>query len=375
MIRKILLGTAIATLLLGSLAAHQKNQVTLNLEPSQANPRNSEGSFATLRSGRILFCYTQFYGGHHDNSPARIAEIHSDDQGRTWSQSRVIVDNTGYQNVMSVSLLRLASGKLAMFYLINRSGWLSELPYIKLSGDEGETWSEPKLITAAPGMFVLNNDRVIQTASGRLIVPLAFHRSRGTADERASWDSRGIVLWYLSDDEGATWREAATWWALPVNPTESGLQEPGVVQLADGSLFSWARTDQGSQYGFHSEDGGETWSAPQATELQSPNSPASIKRLPNSSALLAIYNDHSGRFPFPALRRTPLVAAVSSDNGKTWPLRKLIEDDSDGWYCYTAVHFVDDAFLLAYCAGYPGHNLDRLRIRRIALSWLQDQAP
>ena len=372
--KKILLNIAIAALLLGGLEAQPKNQVTLNLEPSPANPRSSEGSFATLKSGRIMFCYTQFYGGHEDNSPARIAEIHSDDQGRTWSQSRVIVDNGGNQNVMSVSLLRLASGRLAMFYLINRNGWLSCLPYIKLSGDEGATWSEPKLVVAAPGYFVLNNDRVIQTANGRLIVPVAFHRSRGTADEERSWDPRGIVLWYLSDDEGATWREAATWWAIPV-PSESGLQEPGVVQLADGSLFSWARTDQGAQYGFHSQDGGETWSAPQATALQSPVSPASIKRLPNSSALLAIYNDHSGRFPFAAGRRTPLVAAVSSDNGKTWPLRKLIEDDSNGWYCYTAVHFVDDAFLLAYCAGYPGHNLDRLRIRRIALSWLQDQAP
>jgi sialidase-1 len=52
----------------------------------------------------------------------------------------------------------------------------------------------------------------------------------------------------------------------------------------------------------------------------------------------------------------------------------LIEADPTGWYCYTAIHFIDQGFLLAYCAGYPGHGLDRLRIRRISLSWL-GQAP
>jgi sialidase-1 len=100
--------------------------------------------------------------------------------------------------------------------------------------------------------------------------------------------------------------------------------------------------------------------------------PASIKRLPHSPALLAVYNDHSGKYRFPAGgKRTPLVAAISSDNGKTWPLRHQLESDPAGWYCYTAIHFVDHAVLLAYCAGYPGHHLDRLRIRRVDLAWLQ----
>ena len=48
--------------------------------------------------------------------------------------------------------------------------------------DDGATWSEPKRVFDAPGNFVLNNDRVIQTTKGRLIVPVAFHRSRGTKD-------------------------------------------------------------------------------------------------------------------------------------------------------------------------------------------------
>ncbi len=356
----------------GSGAADsQQNVVTLNLDPTPEHPRNSEGAFATLKSGRIIFCYTEYYGGAADESPARIVRIDSDDQGRTWSQPVVVVENTGGKNVMSVSLLRLATGKLALFYLVKNS-WIDCRPHLRFSSDEGATWSEAKRVLDAPGYFVLNNDRVIQTRTGRLLMPLAFHRSRGSdPDSSTSFDARAIALWLYSDDAGSTWQEAANWWAMPV-PSGSGLQEPGVVELSNGDILAWSRTDQGAQFGFQSRDGGKTWSPPAATEMKSPVSPASLKRLPNSTELLAIYNDHSGRFPFPRGKRTPLVAAISSDDGNTWPHAKLIEDDPDGWYCYTAMHFTDGAVLLGYCAGDPKvGGLNRLRIRRVSLNWLR----
>ncbi|MBB5031199.1 sialidase family protein [Prosthecobacter vanneervenii] len=357
--------------LTAALLAHADSTITLNLDPTKDNPRNSEGSFATLASGRIIFCYSHFYGGAGDESPARIVRIHSDDQGRTWSQPVTVVENTGGDNVMSVSLLRLASGKLAMFYCIKNS-WIDCRPHMRISTDEGETWSQPKLVLQAPGYFVMNNDRVIQTSKGRIVIPLAFHRSRGTDPESSkSWDARAIAMWIYSDDEGATWTESSSWWAMAVR-SGSGLQEPGVVELADGGLFSWCRTDQGAQYGFYSTDAGKTFSPPVPTEMKSPNGPASIKRLPGSSDLLAIYNDHSGMFPFPPKKRNPYVAAISTDGGKTWPKRKLIESDPDGLYHYTAIHFVGDAMLIGYCAGDSKVGaLNRLRIRRITLDWLK----
>ncbi|MDB6116699.1 MAG: exo-alpha-sialidase [Verrucomicrobiaceae bacterium] len=350
-----------------------ENSVTLNVEPSKEHPRNSEGSFATLKSGRIIFCYSQFYGGAADESPARIVRIQSDDQGRTWSEPVVIVENTSGNNVMSVSLLTLASGKLAMFYCVKNS-WLDCRPQMRVSTDDGATWTEPKLILQAPGYFVMNNDRVIQTSKGRLVIPLAFHRSRGSDPKTSkSWDARAIAMWIYSDDEGTTWQESSSWWALPMR-SGSGLQEPGVVENADGSLFSWCRTDQGGQFGFNSTDAGKTFSPPVATEMKSPNGPASIKKLPGSSDLLAVYNDHSGLFPFPPKKRNPYVAAVSSDGGKTFPVRKLIENDPDGIYHYTAIHFVGDAMLLGYCAGDSKVGaLNRLRIRRIGLDWLKEK--
>lgn len=343
----------------------------MDFEPTAAHPRSSEGSFATLRSGRIIFCYSQFYGGGNDDSPSAIAQMSSDDGGKTWSEPKIVVPTGENRNLMSVSLLRLASGRLALFYLAKRNGWLDCHPFMRASTDDGATWGPAVSVTAAPGYFELNNDRAVQLRSGRLVLPVSFYRSTGTADAQSSWDSRAIILWYFSDNEGVTWTEARNWWSIPME-SRSGLQEPGVVELADGSLFAWSRTDQGAQFGFRSMDGGNHWSAPARTELASPESPAGIKRLPGSATLMAVFNDHSGRFPFEAKKRTPLVVAFSTDGGRTWPQRQLLEDDPTGWYCYTAMHFTDAGVLLAYCASNGSlPHLSRLRIRLVPWSWLQ----
>ncbi len=356
-------------------AAEPDSAVTLNLAATPGHPRNSEGGFATLRSGRILFCYSQFAGGADDFSPCRLAAVTSDDGGRTWSAPRELFTPEPGTMEMSASLLRLASGELALFSLIKR-GTLECQPYLRLSADDGATWTAPRRILAAPGYYVLNNDRVIQTARGRLIAPLGYHRTLKARDDGTEGsDLRAIALWLYSDDGGRTWQESPTWWTLPA-ATQTGLQEPGAVELADGRLYAWARTDQGCQFEFRSADGGLTWSPPAPSGLNSPASPASIKRVPGSATLLAVYNDHSGQFPFThapnAYRgRTPLVAATSVDGGATWQVRKVLERDPRRDYCYTAIHFVDDAVLLAYMAygidpGAPAH----LVIRRVRLPWL-----
>jgi len=113
----------------------------------------------------------------------------------------------------------------------------------------------------------------------------------------------------------------------------------------------FCRTDGGSQYVAHSADGGETWSDLGPSNLASPRSPATIERIPSSGKLLCVWNDHSGAHPFVAGKRTPLCLAISSDEGKTWSQSRVIEDDPDGWYCYTSMTFLEDRVLLAYCAG------------------------
>jgi sialidase-1 len=154
------------------------------------------------------------------------------------------------------------------------------------------------------------------------------------------------------------------------------------VELADGTFFSWARTDQGVQYGCTGHDDGNgavpIFSEPKPTELKSPFAPASIKRMPNSSDLLAVWDDHSGRFPYATdakdniKGRAPLVAGISHDGGKTWPIRKVIEGDIHGQFSYTAIYFVGREAWIAYNAeDRTTPHLGTLRMRRLALDWLR----
>ena len=351
-----------------------ENEIVLNIEPSPEFPRNSEGSFVTLQSGRVLYLYTQFYGGASDHSAARIVSIQSDDEGLTWDTSpRKIIENEGGANVMSVSLLRLQSGRIALFYLLKNT-WLDCRPYVCFSDDEAQTWSTPVRMLEAPGYFVMNNDRVIQLSRGRLIAPLASHRAKNTDPNTSkSFDARAIGLWVISDDEGLTWKEAPQWQALPVPASRTGLQEPGLVELGDGSVLTFYRTDQGVQYECRSSDRGESWTPVSAGSLKSPASPASMKRVKGSNELLAVWNDHSGDFPMEVKKRTPLVIGLSTDSGKSWGTKKLLETDPEGWYCYTAIHAVKEAVLLAYCAGDSKiGGLNRLRIRRVEWDWIRN---
>ena len=346
-------------------------QKALALPPRSGNPRNSEGDFVQLKDGRILFVYTHFTGGGADDSRAHLAGRVSADGGRTWSaEDRVVVRNEGTRNVMSVSLLRLRDGRVALFYL--RKNSLTDCrPFVRFSSDEARTWSDPVGVIPDDqvGYYVLNNDRVVQLARGRLIAPLALHN-------RPGWkvpDWRGHILCYLSDDAGKTWRASKTsQTARSPKGARVTAQEPGVVELTDGRVMMWVRTDAGRQYQCFSRDGGDTWSALEPSGIVSPLSPASIERIPSTGDLLLVWNDHSRLAPSARRGRTPLTVAFSSDDGKTWRHVRDIEDDRRGWYCYTAIEFVGDRGLLAHVAGKQaaGRHLATTQITRFDVAWL-----
>ena len=63
------------------------------------------------------------------------------------------------------------------------------------------------------------------------------------------------------------------------------------------------------------------------------------------------------------------MASLSSDGGATWRTAKLLESDPKGDYCYTAMHFVGDAVLLAYVDVNDSSGMAQ-KIRRINLPWL-----
>jgi hypothetical protein len=354
-----------------TVAAFGAGPVTINLlPPGPGNPRNTEGDFAQLRDGRILLVYSKFSSdGQADSGAATLVKRYSSDGGKTWTdKDELVVSNEGGMNVMSVSLIRLASGELLLFYA-RKNSMLDCRPYMRVSKDDGRTWSKPRLTIRETGYYVLNNDRVYQTLKGRLLMPVALHKNE-TADT-SKFNSRGIAMCYISDNKGRSWRRSKTALENPT-PNPAGLQEPGVVELKDGRLLLYMRTGNGSQYFSYSSDDGETWTPAEPSTLLSPVSPATIERIPKTGDLLAVWNDHSNvSAEIKNKLRTPLTVAISRDEGKTWIKAKNIADDPKGWYCYTAVEFAGDRVLLGYNAGGSGMaRLSRSVVTYFDLDWL-----
>lgn len=338
----------------------------LTLAPQPGNPRNSEGDFIQLKDGRWLFIYTHFVGGADDHARAFLASRESADGGRTWTgKDNVVVQNEGGFNVMSVSLLRLKSGEIALFY-VRKNSLQDCRPVLRLSRDEAKTWSAPReCITNDIGYYVLNNSRVLQLENGRLIMPTSLHPF---VDRKLQ---SGKITTFLSDDAGQSWHRSG----IAIEKDDHGLpisfMEPGVVEATPAKLLMIIRTKLGCQYLSESTDHGETWRPATPSDLLSPESPATLVKIPSTGDLLLIWNDHTGkpeafRRASPPVRN-PLVAAISSDGGKTWTKKKLLENEPGHGYCYTAVAFAGDHVLLAHCAHKSPWGLETIQISSFLL--------
>ncbi len=329
------------------------------LPPGPDNPRNSEGDFIQLRDGRIMFIYTHFTSGAGDFAQAHLAARFSDDRGLTWSgNDMIILPNEGNTNIMSVSLLRLKNDRIALFYLRKNSDEDCRL-YLRLSDNEGNTWGDPILCqNDMIAYYVTNNDRVIQHSGGRIIVPAAIHNT----PEMKRFENNGLIVCHYSDNNGIKWKRSKK----IIRYNGAILQEPGVVELKDGRLMMFCRTDMGCQYVSWSCDKGKTWSDFEPSSITSPLSPASIERIPSTGDLMMVWNNSDEN------KRTPLTAAISRDDGRTWQNVRNLETDPDGWYCYTAIDFIDNYVILAYCAGNrkTGNGLETTQITRLPVSWL-----
>ena len=316
-----------------------EKDTVLSLLPGENNPRNSEGAFVTLRNGDIMFVYTRYVGtSASDHAPASLAARISTDRGKTWSKTdREIVANEGKMNVMSVSLLRLLDGRIALIYLRKNSN-VDCCPCIRFSSDEGENWSEPiDCVTDETAYYVLNNDRVMQQEDGTLLMPLGLHRNDGGFQPGAE------IYCYISKDSGLTWQRQQQ---VP-NPDNLVLQEPGLVQLDPKTILMYIRSNAGCQCYSRSQDNGATWSPVEKSPLIAPLSPAAVKKIPGSDDLLAIWNHDTKE-------RNPFNIAILDPTAKIIKWEKTLDFSADAshWFCYPSLHFIgENEFLTSYCSG------------------------
>ena len=319
------------------------------------NPRYTEGSIIELADGSLLFAATEFQNSGSDFAKAHIVGRTSSDSGVTWSDKRVLQKNTGGLNVMSVTLRRVGS-RIALFYL-QKNGFNDLDMYVRFSTDEAKSFGEPTLVTGDPGYHVVNNDRVTQLSSGRLLVPAA-----STADVKSV--NHFVSHCYISDDGGQTWRNGKG----HVDAPKRGAMEPEVVELSDGRVLMIVRTQLGFIGKSYSKDGGETWSKMESLGVKAPEAPSTLRRIPSTGDLVLIWNDTFKEGAGHGGKRTPLTAAISRDDGATWKTVGHLESDARRTYAYTSLAFIRDRAVMSYWDSSRSGEYS-CRFRSVPVSW------
>src|SRR5579883_2993953 len=100
------------------------------------NQRNSEADMLTLRDGRVMLAWIDFYGpAGSDWAQARISARYSKDRGKTWGDKFTLQENIGDMNVMEPDLLRLKSGKV-LFLFCRKNSEADCRPMVRISSDD-----------------------------------------------------------------------------------------------------------------------------------------------------------------------------------------------------------------------------------------------
>lgn len=332
------------------------------ISSSELSPKNSEGSAVALKTGDILFVWSQFKevelmaaagetppphseqrrGARGDDGYARIAAIRSSDGGRTWGKSSVVVDDRDATvNCISPGLTRTADGRLMIAYSWRSSNNAEKTrasKMVRFSSDEGATWSERIRITPENNEYHTGcHDRAYTLKTGRLLVQCH------TLFPNKARKEMGVYTAY-SDDGGRTWRRSAVLAEKKTNYFEEG----SVVERGDGSLLMALRASRGNSYFTESHDGGATWSEPRPSGVVAPMAPSLLSRLPDSDDLLMVWNSNYIPGAPHTATRSPLLCAISRDGGRSWGLPKAIEIDRNCQWAYPGVLFHQGKALLHY---------------------------
>ena len=206
--------------------------------------------------------------------------------------------------------------------------WGNLATVMRLSTDNGATWSKARLINPEHGLRHMPVESVFRTREGYLVLPC----------DAVTGGNGGTAI-HISRDGGETWtdpgtgREAPKFIAGRTGAWIAGIHA-GVMQLKDGSLMALGRGDSinGKMPMSISQDMGENWTY-SASEFQplTGGQRLILRRLFEGPILFVSFTnlntgiklkDSEGK----ERRVFGMFAALSFDEGKTWPVKRLLTD-------------------------------------------------
>jgi sialidase-1 len=236
----------------------------------------------------------------------------------------------------------------------------SRTVWVTGSTDDGKTWAAPRDITATTkkpdwGWYATGPGIGIQIAQGphkgRLVIP-CDHSAKGTPGTRSH------VL--ISDDGGASWQ-------LGGIEREGAGNECQVAELSDGRLMLNMRNSRREikMRGVSiSRDGGTTWEGFR-------HDPALVEPICQASLLGATLDGRPALLfsnPADPEKRSRMTVRVSTDDGKTWPVARLLYDGTAAYSCLAAIG--PDAFGCLYEKGVV-KSYETITFARFGAAWLR----
>ncbi len=283
-------------------------------------------SMTELSSGDL---YMVYYGGSGEYAVETGVFGSRLKRGTTeWTPPKPIARDP-FRSVGNGVVWEAPDGVVWLFYVVRFGAtWSTSRVQFKISRDGAQTWSDASVLSLDEGSMVRN--RPIVLANGHYLLPL-YHET-GHDPERVGPDSTSLFLRY--DPAGRAWTNTGS------IRSKKGNIQPAVVQLNENNLIAYCR--RGGDYdpatiGYivrsESHDGGVTWSEGKDSTFPNPNAAIEFLKL-RSGRLLLIYNDSTSK-------RTPLTAALSSDQDRSWPIKRNIRE-GDGDFGYPSAFQVRD---------------------------------
>ena len=297
-------------------------------------------SLVVTKGGKLL-AFAEARASLRDHAENDIVLKRSSDGGRTWGALQPVAeDGTNALGNPTAVVLR-ETGRVLLMYQRYAKGFDEHKAepgldgpricrtWLQQSDDEGATWSKPREVTAS----VKRPTIVTSTATGPGIgIQLARgpHAGRVLMPFNQGPYGKWKVYAAFSDDQGVTWRYGET----APGPGQGFANEVQFVELNDGSVMLNARNQGGAKVRkiSVSKDGGETWPPlrDDATLIES-QCQASILRHPGGGDPARDVFLFSN--PATQIGRTNGVIRLSRDEGKTWPVSRVLYRGGFAYSC------------------------------------------